>query len=116
MADYFAIFTSQPSLSVCLHDITKLRARSSELVTRGHPTLQQVFAYNLCLKRYKHENGLITFISSRHIDPYMQDDLLRSSRYLDLRSDFELDLSRSHYIWFGSNTAMLKELTSCRSS
>ena len=32
----------------------------------------------------------------------MQHDLLRSLRDLDLRSNFEVDLSRSNYIWFDS--------------
>ena len=46
-------------------------------------------------KSYRHESGLIVFVSSIRIDPYAIWPTIGSPRDLDLRPNFDLDLSMS---------------------
>ena len=80
--------------------------RSSE-VTRGH---QQFFADNLRLRRAKDMQVVSMCLSRQYASTNMQ---FGSRRDLDLRSNFELDLSRSTCICF---RGILTKGTRCRSN
>ena len=70
--------------------------RSSE-VTLGH---QPFFANNFWSKRDRDVRVVSLCFSHQDASIHMQYDLLGSPRDLDLRSNFDLDLSRSYYTCF----------------
>ena len=69
-------------------------------VTRGHARSTSSFANNFRLERDK-EVGMVSLcLSHQYASTDMQHDLFGSKRDLDLRSNIDLDLSRSCYTCF----------------
>ena len=69
-------------------------------VVWGHRGHQQVFADNLRLRRARDMKVVSMCLSRQHASTDMQ---LGSSRDLELRSNFDLDLSRSCYTCFDAS-------------
>ena len=69
----------------------------------GHLRSQTVFANNFWSKRDRDVRMVSLCFSHQHASIHMQYDLFGSLRDLDLRSNFDLDLSRSCYTCFDAS-------------
>ena len=69
-------------------------------VVWGHRGHQQVFADNLRLRRARDMKVVLMCLSRQYASTYMQ---FGSSRDLDLRSNFDLDLSSTFYTCFDAS-------------